>query len=1477
MSPPPSDTAPKRGGFRPGEDLAPGEFVAPEAPVLSFTPAANAGGTDHDVLMGYQLFLGRDPENSFVIADAKSSPVGAFIRALMGSGEFQSVVLDRLEAGRPLPHEATEIAPSQMQLDWLFRHVSVPSYAEIMLRSAPTWGHWLRVLLAVPGVPKPPVRSGGAPSGVSAVEAGEGFVLIHLEQPKPGEAFHPGSLVSGSGWAIAPADVVEVAVLLDDAVLTHARYGLPRPDIARNFPHYRHVDHCGFAFTVEIPETAKLTETSQLIVRVRTQRGEEGRRGIRLLPPIATHVGKMSVSQEAWPIRLSVDEALVDDRRVLRLRGWAAARTGPTKVAVALGDVDLGHAKTGLSRPDIAQSYPEYADAAQAGFAVVHPLSPDTKAGPSFVRVEAQDQEGNTRQTILPISIPPIKRTNAAPRPVTAQATAKGPSAAPDPADMRLELDRPLLDGDTVQTPLRGALTLSGWAVARAGMQGVAVFCDGAPLGNGHLGMRREDIGGAFSDYPGSLLAGFALVVPPGQIPPGRHEIKVVASANDGSTTEQHFFLTAEREDALPPEAALRTRMPPAEAALGLRLLEERGFRPAFEIVIGAGPAGNDDVSALAATLQSLSAQLYTRWTARIFLSQALQAAAHALPEAVDPAGRIVFGAIGSKPAVGGRAKPTRDANAPHWLVKLRPGDRLGCDALLELALAAADGDDLGFLYSDELRIAPAERHVQPFFKPDWSPDLLLSMNYVGRLWCASAALVDAAGFTAAALAGASDYDAVLRLTEQDVRIGHVARVLCARGDQADSAADERSALTAALARRGITARLEPGALAGTWRVRRDLPKPRRAAREKPSALVSIVIPTCGAGGLVREAIKSIRATTFPARPAGLSVQIVVLDNTPPADKQSRAWLRKNADVVIDMPDPFNWSRFNNAGAAASSGEYLLFLNDDIEVSQPDWLEAMVEQAQRRDVGVVGARLLYPDGKVQHAGQYLADGHARHAFRFTDGTSPGPFGLATVAREVMAVTGACQLMHRRVFSQLGGFEEAHSVVNNDLDFCLRCWQAGLKVIYTPHATLVHHELASRAELEDSFDETRFSTAWRQRFLAGDPFRNPHLGADSDDYGAEPEPAMLLHAGRRGPLAEDVHKILAIKLDHIGDFLTALPALRCLREQFPRATIDLLVPSATAALAGAEGDMPFDRTIVFDFFHARSGEGQKGVGEDEFLALQERLAPHGYDMAIDLRMHPETRMALRYSGAPFLAGYDHNGRFPWLDVALEWEGDTRLASKRAHVSERLVQLVSAVVDACRPASPAPVRAKKARRGKIPALAALPSSFLAKPIVCIHPGVGNVVRQWPPAAYSALIDLLAAKSGVHAVLIGSAEEAPIAEEIMRRVADPGVVESLVGKVKLAELPALMQACVLFVGNNSGPQHIAASLGIPALGIHSGVVDAAEWAPLGSHAMAIRRRMVCSPCYLEFAADCPRDLACLNGLLPRDVYQACRRLLI
>src|SRR5207237_5530904 len=168
----------------------------------------------------------------------------------------------------------------------------------------------------------------------------------------------------------------------------------------------------------------------------------------------------------------------------------------------------------------------------------------------------------------------------------------------------------------------------------------------------------------------------------------------------------------------------------------------------------------------------------------------------------------------------------------------------------------------------------------------------------------------------------------------------------------------------------------------------------------------------------------------------------------------------------------------NNLAAAEAKRDFLLFLNDDIEIIEPGWLDVLVEQAQRPEVGVIGPQLLYPDRRVQHAGMFLAAmAQARHAFRDIAEDEPGYFGLALTQRNVIAVTGACLMTRRDSFAALGGFDESQAIINNDLDFCLRAWQRGMVNVYTPYATLVHHEAVSRSALDDDYDVAAFDDKW----------------------------------------------------------------------------------------------------------------------------------------------------------------------------------------------------------------------------------------------------------------------------------------------------------------------------------------------------------------------------------------------------------------
>ncbi len=274
----------------------------------------------------------------------------------------------------------------------------------------------------------------------------------------------------------------------------------------------------------------------------------------------------------------------------------------------------------------------------------------------------------------------------------------------------------------------------------------------------------------------------------------------------------------------------------------------------------------------------------------------------------------------------------------------------------------------------------------------------------------------------------------------------------------------------------------------------------RYAVTDDP--MVSIIIPTRDRWSLLHQCLRSIEEKTRYSR-----YEILVLDND-----SIEAETRRGLDAlgrkwrVLHCPGAFNFSALNNLGAREAKGEYLLFLNNDTEVIEPDWLSAMLEHAQRPEVGAVGARLHYPDGRIQHAGLVLGiGGVADHAFKGLPGDMFTYFALGNVVRNVSAVTAACMMVPRRAFEQLGGFDEALQVALNDVDFCLRLRQKGYLIVYTPHALLYHHESGTRGRLHPPSDEERVWKAWGEMIRKGDPYYNPNLTLSRTDWGLADRP------------------------------------------------------------------------------------------------------------------------------------------------------------------------------------------------------------------------------------------------------------------------------------------------------------------------------------------------------------------------------------
>jgi ADP-heptose:LPS heptosyltransferase/GT2 family glycosyltransferase len=1234
------------------------------------------------------------------------------------------------------------------------------------------------------------------------------------------------------GWVVCPVQIDAVDVLIGEMRIGRAEYGRARLDVEADFPGYPNARHAGFRLISDARPYGQ--GARKITVRAIACTGMAAEAETTVVIPqsaLGSEVPRLDPG-----FQYHCDEIVGTATGRIVVTGWIVGPSPVEAVRVRLDDEEIGQAEIGFDRPEIGNLFPTLPHARNPGFA--------------FAVETGKLLRGRHALTLF------VATGDGASNEISLEITAGLPQryrdADPDP-DLKLSIDAPAIIDGVAETPVRGNLQINGWGLARAGVAQVEIAIDGTPMALADYGIRRLDIRAAFPDWPDSLASGFNALIPHRVLPQGSRTVTVTLRDKAGETAGIEFAIVVEEPAESAGPWSLRRTMAVAEIDLDRNILQRCGRNPVFTAALPVKDA--DSASRAAVTLASLAAQVYPNWRLLIVTAgRPIAALDRLLTEMRWTDDRVAVISELSLDLIETKGRPDADV----FLTVLSPGDELGVDAFLEMAIAAAAHPQADFLYSDERRRNPASGEIEAYFKPQWSPDLMLSSNYIGRLWCARADLLATAG-EPRALLDFSEYDLLLRCTESAKDIRHIPAVLCESTDNdPDAAAPAEQALERALARRGVAAEILAGRIPRSHRLKRKLTEP---------GLVSIIIPTCAAQGMIETCITSLRRLT-----AYRDYEIICIENIPTKDRSWRDWLGRNADRVLPVREAFNWSRFNNLAAAEARGKYLLFLNDDIEITDPDWLDVLLGEAQRPEVGVVGPQLLYSDGRVQHAGMFLAAmGQARHAFRYAEEDAPGYFGLALTQRNVIAVTGACLMTRRATFDALGGFDEAQAIVNNDLDYCLRAWRSGLLNVYTPHARLVHHEAVSRAALDDVYDVASFDAKWRGLFLAGDPYFNPNLSKSQDDFGVEHEPTRVLVTGRPAFRRDEVRRILVVKLDHIGDCVIAFPAVRRLKQHFPAAHITVLTSRTSRPIWLLEASV--DETIEFDFFHPRSADGEIKLTDTDWKALRDRLSGERIDLAVDLRKHTETRPVLQHTGARWLAGFDFRNQFAWLDFALEWTGDQIYARKRQHNGDDLVNLVDAIAAA----SEADRSMIAAHRTIRPTALPLSDKASSGPLVCVHPGAGNDMKQWPPGYFAAVIDRLVETDGAHVVLVGAAGEEEVAAEILSRLQSGEAVTSLVGKVSLAELPGVLAGASLFLGNDSGPKHLAAGLGVPTVGIHAGTVDVREWGPVGANAIAVAREVVCSPCYLSSPEDCRRNLVCIRELAPSAVYDACKRLLL
>ena len=533
------------------------------------------------------------------------------------------------------------------------------------------------------------------------------------------------------------------------------------------------------------------------------------------------------------------------------------------------------------------------------------------------------------------------------------------------------------------------------------------------------------------------------------------------------------------------------------------RQIEKFALRPKFSVIL---PVYNVEQKWLEKAIESVRNQIYPDWELCI--------ADDASPKPHIPSILNKYSKLDSRIKVIFRDRNANISAASNSALELATGeyialldhdDELAIDALFENAKLINLHPNADFIYSDEDKIDVRGNRLDPFFKPDWSPEYFHACMYTCHLGVYRTSIIQEIGGFRSEYDGSQDYDLVLRVVEKTQNIYHIPKILyhwriipasVTSGEEAKPWAyiAARKALEAMLERSPYSGRVEETCRAGFWRVRRDI---------VGEPLISIVIPSGGTikdtpkGSLclLENCIRSIQDLSSYCK-----FEIIVVDGYDIPESTLQKIAADNVELVR-CSEPFNFSMRINIGAAKAKGEFLLLLNDDTEVITSDWLESMLEFAQQKEIGAVGAKLFYPDGKIQHAGVMVLGGNPGHAFHSLDGDHPGYFCSNIVNRNYIGVTAACLMMRKQVFDELGKLDESFPLNYNDVDLCLKAHKAGYRNVVTPYVQLIHYESASRAKGLRPGEWEQLNDRWNSYLesLNGDPYYNCNLSCKNANF------------------------------------------------------------------------------------------------------------------------------------------------------------------------------------------------------------------------------------------------------------------------------------------------------------------------------------------------------------------------------------------
>ena len=552
----------------------------------------------------------------------------------------------------------------------------------------------------------------------------------------------------------------------------------------------------------------------------------------------------------------------------------------------------------------------------------------------------------------------------------------------------------------------------------------------------------------------------------------------------------------------------------PTEETLEIQRKQKFDYSPLISIAV---PAYHTPVEFLRQMIESLIFQTYSNWELCIVnASPDNEEMQKVLAEYSAGDSRVRFCNLKENLGIAENTNRAFAMAKGEFVGLLDHDDLLAPNALYEIVKILQDHPQADALYTDEDKVTTElDEHFQPHLKPDFNLDLLRSNNYICHFLVVRRSVVQKAGGFRREFDGAQDYDFIFRCVEQAREVIHVPEILyhwrTHKSSTADNPASKMYAFEAG--KRAIEGNLERTGTPGTVEHTPDFGFYRVKYPVQGEPLVSIIIPNREEKETLQACVESIFEKTVYK-----NYEIIIVENNSGSDEIFRYYRKLSEDPRIHLlrwKKEFNYSAINNFGVRHAKGDYLLFLNNDVKVIDPDWIEEMLGMCQREEVGAVGVKLLYPDNTIQHAGCVVGmGGIAGHMFVNMPAERTGYLHKASLLQDMSCVTAACMMMKKNVFLEAGGFTEELAVAFNDVDLCLKVRSHGHLIVYDPYVKLYHYESKSRGA-EDSEEKVRrfqseieyIRSHWIDILKNGDPYYNKNLSLSKWNYSLKPLPGM----------------------------------------------------------------------------------------------------------------------------------------------------------------------------------------------------------------------------------------------------------------------------------------------------------------------------------------------------------------------------------